>query len=243
MNKFINGTYKKVGYTLLGGFILFQVYLYIRIYWFTLCVIPTYSMTPTLHRGDYICVSLQIPGRRIFIKDAENENRLIVHRKKGIRSIKPNDVVVFNFPYSESKNHMKLSMKTFYCKRCVAIPGDTYRWQWKNRDHSIYLPKKGDVMTIDSTNYKQYHKCIEFETGQDLMLEGGSVYLNDSVVNEYHFQHDYYFMQGDHTSDSYDSRFWGILPEDFILGVGKFICFSKDIKKDKVRWERFFKKI
>lgn len=62
-------------------------------------------------------------------------------------------------------------------------------------------------MAIDSINYKQYHKCIEYETGQNLKLEGGSVYLNDSIVNEYRFLHDYYFMQGDHTSDSYDSRF------------------------------------
>lgn len=138
---------------------------------------------------------------------------------------------------------MKLSMKTFYCKRCVAIPGSTHRWQWKNREHSIYLPQKGDVMAIDSINYKQYHKCIEYETGQNLKLEGGSVYLNDSIVNEYRFLHDYYFMQGDHTSDSYDSRFWGLLPDDFILGVGQFIWFSKDVKTNKIRWERIFKKL
>lgn len=222
--------------------LLFQIYIYIRIYWLTSCVIPTYSMSPTLYRGDYICVSQQIPGRRI-LTDSENGNRLIVHRKKGIHSIKRNDVVVFNFPYSESKRHMKLSMKTFYCKRCVAIPGSTHRWQWKNKKHSIYLPQKGDVIMIDSINYKQYHKCIEYETGQNLKLEGGSVYLNDSIVNEYRFLHDYYFMQGDHTSDSYDSRFWGLLPDDFILGVGQFIWFSKDVKTDKIRWERIFKKL
>lgn len=239
----MNRICRKAGYILLWGFILFQFYLFIRIYWLVSCVIPTYSMSPTLYRGDYICVSLQIPGRRVFVTDSLYENRLIVHRKKGIRSIKTNDIVVFNFPYSESKRHMKLSMKTFYCKRCVALPGTTYCWQWNNREHSIYLPKKGDIMAIDSINYKQYHKCIEYETGQNLKLECGSVYLNDSIVNEYRFLHDYYFMQGDHTSDSYDSRFWGLLPDDFILGVGQFIWFSKDVKTNKIRWERIFKKL
>lgn len=239
----MNRICRKVGYTLLWGLILFQFYLFIRIYWLVSCVIPTYSMSPTLSIGDYICVSLQIPGRRVFMTDSLHEDRLIVHRKKGMRSIKTNDVVVFNFPYSESKRRMKLSMKTFYCKRCVAIPGSTHRWQWKNKEHSIYLPQKGDIMVIDSINYKQYHKCIEYETGQNLKLECGSVYLNDSIVNEYCFLHDYYFMQGDHTSDSYDSRFWGLLPDDFILGVGQFIWFSKDVKTNKIRWDRIFKKL
>ena len=84
---------------------------------------------------------------------------------------------------------------------------------------------------------------IECEIGQNLKLESGSVYLNDSIRNEYRFLHDYYFMQGDHTSDSYDSRFGGLLTDDFILGVGQFIWFSKDVKTDKIRWKRIFEKL
>ena len=243
MSESLKQKFKGAGYVLFCLFVLFQFYIFLRMYWIASCVIPTYSMSPTLFRGDYICVSLQIPGRRVFMTDSLHEDRLIVHRKKGIRSIKRNDVVVFNFPYSESKSRMKLSIKTLYFKRCVAITGTKYCWHWNNREHSIYLPQKGDVMAIDSINYKHYHKCIEYETGQNLKLESGSVYLNDSIVNEYRFLHDYYFMQGDHTSDSYDSRFWGLLPDDFILGVGQFIWFSKDVKTNKIRWERIFKKL
>lgn len=50
-------------------------------------------------------------------------------------------------------------------------------------------------------------------------------------------------MRGDNCVDSYDSRFWGILPEDFILGTGQFIWFSKDRDMGKIRWERMFRKL
>lgn len=55
----------------------------------------------------------------------------------------------------------------------------------------------------------------------------GLVYLADTLLTEYHFKHDYYFMLGDNVNYSYDSRNWGLLPDDFILGVGQFIWFSK----------------
>lgn len=242
MSQRVKHLLKKSTYPLLGVFLLIEVCVLVRIYYFASCVIPTYSMSPTLLRGDYICVSLEIPGRRFLSIDPLHDNQITVHRKKGIRSIEVNDIVVFNFPYFESEKHMKLG-KQFYCKRCAAIPGTTYSWQWKNRADSVYLPKKRDIIVVDSTNYKHYHKCIEYETGQCIRLEKGSIYLTDSIISEYRFQHDYYFMRGDYTSDSYDSRFWGILPDDFILGTGKFIWFSKDIRTNKIRWNRIFRKL
>lgn len=228
-------------YIILGVCFFVQLYIVVRVYWFTSCVIPTFSMSPTLIEGDYIVANLQIPGRRVLEEDANGN--LIAYREEGARRVSKGDVVVFNFPYSESKTKMILSMKLFYCKRCVAIPGETYRWQWDNKESSIYLPGKGDCLQIDSANYLQYCKCIEYETGQRMKMENGQVYLSDSLLTSYSFQHDYYFMQGDHTEDSYDSRFWGILPDDFILGVGEFIWFSKDKKADTVRWERIFTKL
>lgn len=59
---------KKFGWALLGLFILFQIYFSVRVYWLVSCTIPTYSMSPTLVGGDYILVSVQIPGRRIYKK-------------------------------------------------------------------------------------------------------------------------------------------------------------------------------
>ena len=98
-------------------------------------------MSPTLQGGDYIITSLQIPGRRIWEKNAEGN--LMPNRKKGIREVRKNDVVVFNFPYAYSNDKMILSNKLFYCKRCVALPGENYRWEWNQEMHNIYLPQAG----------------------------------------------------------------------------------------------------
>ena len=101
---------KKLMYMALSLFVIFQVYLFIRFYWIVSCFIPTYSMAPTLLGGDYIIVSMQIPGRRIMNSDS---GRLLVHRLKGQREVQRNDVVVFNFPYAEDKEKMIISMNTF----------------------------------------------------------------------------------------------------------------------------------
>lgn len=105
------------------------------------------------------------------------------------------------------------------------------------------MPAKGDEIYLDSIAWKDYRRCIEYETRQSLLLHGDSVLLGDSLIRKYRFLHDYYFMRGDNVANSYDSRFWGPLPDDFILGVGKFIWFSKDPVSGKIRWNRMFKGI
>ena len=70
-------------------------------------------MSPTLLGGDYILASLQIPGRRIIEEDESRDERKLVHRLEGIRQVRKNDVVVFNYPYSEDKEKMILSAKLF----------------------------------------------------------------------------------------------------------------------------------
>ncbi|WP_291529093.1 signal peptidase I [Bacteroides sp. UBA939] len=234
--------FKKLGYIVLGLFALFQIYLFIRLYWLASCSIPTYSMSPTLKNGDYILVSLQIPGRREINEDADSD-KLLVRRVKGMRQVRKDDVVVFNFPYTENESRMTLDMKIFYCKRCVATPGEIYSWWWEERVDSVYLPHEGETLTIDTLNFHHYSHPIEYETGRMPELVDGIVMHADTMMNSYRFKSNYYFMQGDNYAGSYDSRFWGILPEDFILGVGLFTWFSKEPKTGKIRWERMFRKL
>ncbi|WP_291529059.1 signal peptidase I [Bacteroides sp. UBA939] len=227
---------------LLGLFALFQIYLFIRLYWLASCSIPTYSMSPTLINGDYILVSLQIPGRREINKDSDS-GKLSVHRVKGMRKVRKDDVVVFNFPYAENESRMTLDMKIFYCKRCVAIPGEVYSWQWEEKVDSVYLPHEGESLPVDSLNLRHYSRPIEYETGRMPELVNGAVMHADTLMNSYRFKNSYYFMQGDNYADSYDSRFWGIVPEDFILGVGLFTWYSEEPETGKIRWERMFKRL
>lgn len=240
-SKYLINTPKRFGKVILLIFCVFQLYILTRLYLFASCVIPTYSMSPTLQGGDYIVASMQIPGRRVW--EVDENSSVIIHREKGMRNICKDDIVVFNFPYSRDKEHMSLNNDLFYCKRCVALPGENYQWSWKQKAYHIYLPQAGEKLSINTENYNDYRKCIEYETGHSLTRQDNRIFLADSLIRTYRFRHNYYFMRGDNTNDSYDSRFWGLLPDDFILGVGQFIWFSKDPSNDKIRWNRMFRKL
>lgn len=229
------------GIGLLAGLLLFELYVMARLYLFASCHIPTGSMTPALVGGDYIIVSLRIPGRRVW--QADEGGRYTIERKPGVREVRVGDVVVFNFPYARDGEKMILCNDVYYCKRCVALPGQEYRWQDFGRERTIRLPAKGETFALDSTNLPDYRKCIEYETQKQVSWRNDSVWLGDSLISRYRFRHDYYFMRGDNVNDSYDSRFWGMLPEDFILGVGKFIWFSCQQETGEIRWERIFRNI
>lgn len=234
---------RKVTWSILVCFCLFQIYLAIRLHWIASCVVPTYSMYPTVTAGDYLITSLRIPGRRVIKKDAARPGHYTVERKKGDRNVRTGDITVFNFPYAKGEERMRMDFGTYFCKRCVAVPGETYRWQWNEGQDSVYLPRREETLPVDSLNFRHYSRSIEYETGWMPKLVNGTVIHADTVMNSYRFRNGYYFMQGDNHADSYDSRFWGILPEDLILGVGLFTWFSKEPDTGKVRWERMFKKL
>ena len=234
---------KGIGWSLLTCFILFQVYVAIRLYLVASCAIPTYSMSPTLLAGDYIITTLQIPGRRILKNDNTREGHYIVERKEGMRGVCKGDILVFNYPYSRGEEQMLLTFDQFFCKRCAGIPGETYRWRWEGGADSIYLPRCGEMLLIDTLNLRHYRRCIEYETGQMPEVKQGMVVHADTMMRSYRFTGNYYFMLGDNYGDSYDSRFWGILNEDFILGVGLFTWFSKDPDTGNIRWKRMFKEL
>ncbi|WP_278632111.1 signal peptidase I [Parabacteroides goldsteinii] len=222
-------------------FLVFPLwYIAMKTYWFAFCHIPSDSMYPALQKGDYIIASLQVPGRRIYYKN--NDGTLSVKRKKGYRCIKKGDIVIFNYPYTTSEEKMSFDSQTYYCKRCSATPGEIYRWGLGNSD-SVYLPKCNDVVRIDSSNYRHYKKCIEYETGKKIAIRSGKALLGDSLIQDYCFLKNYYFLCGDNQNISYDSRLWGILPEDFILGTAMFIYFSKDPNTNEVHWNRIFTKL
>lgn len=231
----------RIGWSFFGCFSLLQIYVFIRLYLMMSCVIPTSSMSPTLIAGDCLIATLQIPGRREMQESDKRHGHYIVKRKEGIRAIRKGDVVVFNFPYSKGEERMIMNSDLYFCKSCTATPGETYNWIWSGRADSVYLPCRGEVLVIDTTNFRHYSRSIEYETGRMPEIKEGVVMHMDTIMQQYRFESNYYFMCGDNSDDSYDSRFWGILPEDFILGVGLFIWFSKEPESGKIRWERMFK--
>lgn len=107
----------------------------------------------------------------------------------------------------------------------------------------LYIPAKGDNMKMDSMRVFLYKNLIEWEQKKKLALRGDTVLLNDSVIQSYCFKENYYFVTGDMVMNSRDSRYWGLLPEPFIVGKAARIWKSVDRVTDKIRWNRTFKKI
>ena len=125
---------------------------------------------------------------------------------------------------------------------------DTYPWDkyinWTIQDFGpLHVPAKGQTVMMDSTAVKLYRKLIEWEQKKPLTREGNRVYLGDSLIREYRFQENYYFMGGDNMENSKDSRYWGLLPEPYIVGVATRIWKSVDKYTEKVRWDRIMKRI
>ena len=115
---------------------------------------------------------------------------------------------------------------------------------WNIRDFGpLYIPKAGDRIKMDRTNYALYRKLIAYEQKTEIEYKDSIVFLNYKPIQEYRFQKNYYFMAGDKGMNSQDSRYWGLLPEEYIVGKATFIWKSVDPYTGKFRWDRFLKKI
>ncbi len=117
-----------------------------------------------------------------------------------------------------------------------------YRWNEDNFG-PLYVPKKGVTIALTTQNLPLYRRIIETYEENKLETIGDKIIINGNEVSEYTFKMDYYFMMGDSRHNSADSRFWGFVPEDHVVGKALFIWFSTD--KDKsflssIRWSRVF---
>lgn len=111
----------------------------------------------------------------------------------------------------------------------------------------LWIPKKGSTLNFDENiDFKvaAYERCIKNYEHNDFEYKDGKVYINGQQASSYTFKFDYYFMMGDNRHNSADSRSWGFVPEDHIVGSPMFIWLSLDKDKGwfdgKIRWDRIF---
>lgn len=109
----------------------------------------------------------------------------------------------------------------------------------------IWIPKKGETIELSLDNLPLYERPIHAYEGNALEVKDGKIFINGEETTHYTFKMDYYWMMGDNRHNSADSRFWGFVPEDHIVGKPIFIWLSLDQDRGwfdgKIRWNRLFK--
>ncbi|MDZ7740234.1 MAG: signal peptidase I [Bacteroidota bacterium] len=119
-----------------------------------------------------------------------------------------------------------------------------YPWNVDNFG-PLYLPEKGDTLKLNSQNIVLYDRLIHAYEGHDLKVKDGKIFIDGEESDEYVVEMDYYWMMGDNRHNSADSRFWGYVPEDHIVGKAVFVWLSLDPDKSwfggKIRWDKIFR--
>ncbi len=109
----------------------------------------------------------------------------------------------------------------------------------------IWIPKKGETIELSLDNLPLYERPIHAYEGNALEVKDGKIFINGEETTRYTFKMDYYWMMGDNRHNSADSRFWGFVPEDHVVGKPIFIWLSLDQDRGwfdgKIRWSRLFK--
>lgn len=117
-------------------------------------------------------------------------------------------------------------------------------WNWDiKRFGPLPVPKRGQVVRMNKITAALYQQLIDWEQGKRMKVRGDSVWLGDDPLRYYRFKENYYFVAGDKAANSQDSRYWGLLPEPFIVGKAILIWKSEDPLNGKIRWERIFKTV
>jgi len=117
----------------------------------------------------------------------------------------------------------------------------SYAWN-KDNYGPLTIPKKDVTITLDTHNIHLYKRIIDVYENNELKINGSQILINGKTANSYTFQQDYFFMMGDNRHNSADSRFWGFVPNDHVVGKAVFIWMSQSSNRSfpNIRFERIF---
>ncbi len=118
-------------------------------------------------------------------------------------------------------------------------------FHWKTNNFGpLWIPKAGETVELNDENVALYGRCITTYEGNTLAKNPDGTYeLNGASATNYTFRMDYYWMMGDNRDNSLDSRYWGFVPEDHIVGTPLFIWISIDQETGEWRWDRLLKRV
>ena len=146
---------------------------------------------------------------------------------------------VVRVPVMEAVNPYPITHNYGWTRADYGVP--TAKWS----TNGVWIPKKGESLKLTLENLPVYERVIKNYEGNDLRVEGGKILVNGEPCQEYTFKMDYYWMMGDNRDNSADSRYWGFVPEDHVVGTPIVVLVSLDkdrgLFNGKIRWNRVFR--
>lgn len=176
----------------------------------------------------YVKRSIGIPGDTVEIRDFQ----YYINSKQ----LEGNYATAFPFSYIYPDDS---TARTENLRGYMVDINDTVDL-WTIRDFGpLIVPQEGMTIKINHQNIHRYQQIIEWETGDSITFADDLFKIDDSVIEEYTFKGNYYFMAGDNNINSMDSRYWGLVPEKFIVGKVKYVWWSEN--KIGIQWDRILK--
>lgn len=182
--------------------------------------------------------------RKFHISNEDMKKGTISNKEYILPLIEENIEKIKSF--SNVKSITRMIAKKGHFAEYIFPHDERFRWNEDNFG-PIFIPKKGKTIQLSLDSLPIYERIIDHYEGNELEVKDKKIYINGQEATSYTFKMDYYFMMGDSRHNSADSRFWGFVPEDHIVGKAVFIWLStdKDATKigEKIRWNRLFKVI
>jgi signal peptidase I len=202
--------------------------------------------------GDRYFESIGIRERREEQKGVYSVNA----SKKMVEKLTANTTIASVTPYITPKDSIERDVMAYYRFRFYNDIARQPNLKWNKDNFGEYtIPAKGMKIAINPENLAKYGYIIErYEDNKDVKIENGKLSIGGNVVTEYTFKQNYYFMMGDNRHNSLDSRFWGCVPEDHVVGKALFIWLSMEQNTgdgarlqptnknlfERIRWSRLF---
>lgn len=165
-------------------------------------------------------------GNNQYLYTLQNEDIDLVREQPSVVSLEP---------YNDPKGFIPNSPQAW------VFPADTANFKWNKDNYGpIVIPKEGATVQLTPQNIALYRRIIDIYEDNDLEERDGKFYINGAEASSYTFKMDYYWMMGDNRHRSSDSRYWGFVPIDHVVGKASFVWLSH---MDGIRWNRLFRSV
>ena len=196
--------------------------------------------TPEKMQFSYLIKMEQVPNERFFLKYELYD--AAIHPQGVVANLSADMAEeIAGLPFVESVELQQERSPGYKEPGVLPVTMPTVAWNLDNFG-PLTVPAEGMTIPLNEENLAKYYMTIaNYEGLEDVDLRDGQLFIDGEAVDQYTFTQDYYFMMGDNRHDSLDSRFWGFVPENHIVGKALFIWMSVDYFKsflDKIRWSR-----